>query len=42
VERLLEQVGLMQFADAFPHQLSGGMAKRAEIARVLAIDPRSC
>jgi NitT/TauT family transport system ATP-binding protein len=39
VERLLDQVGLVQFADAFPHQLSGGMAKRAEIARVLAIDP---
>jgi NitT/TauT family transport system ATP-binding protein len=40
VKRLLDQVGLMQFADAFPHQLSGGMAKRAEIARVLAIDPQ--
>jgi NitT/TauT family transport system ATP-binding protein len=39
VERLLEQMGLTQFADAHPHQLSGGMAKRAEIARVLAIDP---
>jgi NitT/TauT family transport system ATP-binding protein len=35
----LAQVGLAQFAGAFPHQLSGGMSKRAEIARVLAIDP---
>jgi NitT/TauT family transport system ATP-binding protein len=39
VDRLIEQVGLTQFADAHPHQLSGGMAKRVEIARVLAIDP---
>jgi sulfonate transport system ATP-binding protein len=38
-DRLMAQVGLAEFADAFPHQLSGGMAKRAEIARVLAIDP---
>jgi NitT/TauT family transport system ATP-binding protein len=36
---LLEQVGIGQFADVYPHQLSGGMAKRAEIVRVLAIDP---
>ncbi len=39
VMRIIEQVGLSQFVDAYPHQLSGGMAKRAEIARVLAIDP---
>lgn len=36
---LIEQVGLGGFADAYPHQLSGGMVKRAEIVRVLAIDP---
>ena len=36
---LIEQVGLASFADVFPHQLSGGMMKRAEIVRVLAIDP---
>jgi NitT/TauT family transport system ATP-binding protein len=36
---LLNQVGLSQFAESYPHQVSGGMAKRAEIARVLAIDP---
>jgi NitT/TauT family transport system ATP-binding protein len=36
---LLKQVGLDQFADVYPHQLSGGMAKRVEIVRMLAIDP---
>ena len=36
---LLQQVGLADFANVYPHQLSGGMAKRAEIVRVLAIDP---
>lgn len=36
---LIEQVGLTSFADVYPHQLSGGMMKRAEIVRVLAIDP---
>ncbi|MFT4065536.1 ABC transporter ATP-binding protein [Paraburkholderia sp.] len=36
---LIEQVGLAEFSEAYPHQLSGGMAKRAEIVRVLAIDP---
>lgn len=36
---LLSQVGLGQFGESYPHQVSGGMAKRAEIARVLAIDP---
>jgi NitT/TauT family transport system ATP-binding protein len=38
-DHLLDQVGIGEFADAYPHQLSGGMAKRAEIVRVLAIDP---
>lgn len=38
-DELLAQVGLATFADVYPHQISGGMAKRAEIARVLAIDP---
>jgi len=36
---LLRQVGLAEFTGVYPHQLSGGMAKRAEIVRVLAIDP---
>lgn len=38
-QELLVQVGLAGFEDVYPHQVSGGMAKRAEIARVLAIDP---
>lgn len=39
VAQAIDQVGLTQFAAAYPHQLSGGMAKRAEIARVLVTDP---
>ena len=35
----LELVGLSDFADASPHQLSGGMQQRVAIARALAADP---
>src|SRR5574337_391061 len=35
----LERVGLGGFADRYPHQLSGGMRKRAALAQVLALDP---
>ncbi|MFP5221512.1 MAG: ABC transporter ATP-binding protein [Acidobacteriota bacterium] len=33
-------VGLDEFMDYFPNQLSGGMRKRAGLARALALDPR--
>ena len=36
---LLRMVGLSEFADAYPHQLSGGMQQRAALARTLMSDP---
>ena len=38
--RLLEQVGLTQKKDAYPHQLSGGQQQRVAIARALALSPQ--
>ena len=38
-ERYLEMVGLSQFRDAYPYELSGGMRQRVAIARALANDP---
>jgi NitT/TauT family transport system ATP-binding protein len=35
----IEQVGLTEFADSFPHQLSVGMQQRTAIARAFVSDP---
>jgi NitT/TauT family transport system ATP-binding protein len=40
IDAALELVGLSKFADVFPHQLSGGMAQRAALARALVNDPQ--
>ncbi len=40
VEELLRLVGLEAFADVYPHQLSGGMAQRAALARALVNHPK--
>ena len=39
-QRLLEMVGLKDFADRYPLQLSGGMQRRAELARAMINEPR--
>jgi len=39
VETLLNEVGLAEAAGFYPSRLSGGMARRAALARAFAIDP---
>jgi NitT/TauT family transport system ATP-binding protein len=41
IDRLLTLVGLTGFQDAYPSQLSGGMRKRAALARLFAYDPET-
>lgn len=40
VEKILELVGLQEYARALPRQLSGGMKMRVSIARALIANPR--
>lgn len=38
-EKLISEVGLAGFGDKYPHELSGGMQRRAEVARALINNP---
>ena len=40
VDEFMRLVGLEQFANAYPHHLSGGMAQRAALARALINHPK--
>jgi NitT/TauT family transport system ATP-binding protein len=39
VQRLIRLVGLGNFETHYPHELSGGMQQRCNLARALALDP---
>jgi NitT/TauT family transport system ATP-binding protein len=39
-DQTLQRVGLTGFADSYPNELSGGMQRRAELARALVNDPQ--
>lgn len=38
--RYIELVGLHGFEESYPHELSGGMQQRANLARALAVEPQ--
>lgn len=40
VEEILKKVGLYEFRDKYPSQLSGGMQRRAELARAMINNPK--
>jgi NitT/TauT family transport system ATP-binding protein len=40
VDAAIDLVGLPQFRNVYPHQLSGGMAQRVALARALVNDPK--
>ena len=39
VDQLIEVAGLEEFRDAYPHQLSGGMAQRVALIRTMITEP---
>lgn len=40
VDEMIELVGLSDFKESYPHQLSGGMCQRASLARALTGNPK--
>lgn len=40
IDEILEEVGLTEHGDKYPHQLSGGQQQRVAIARVLVKNPK--